>query len=158
ELSINKFHAKEDRLYQVMNNFNTAGGILTWSQTPVPLTHALLKEMPEIEDAVAVNDFFNFGSKQGIVSAGQVNMQSSGFIAGNNFFNVFTYPLLQGDKNNVLKDESSIVVSEGLARKLFNSTDAMGKTISWSNAFFKGIYKVSGVFKQPPSRSTQQFD
>jgi len=158
EQGINKFNANDSRLYQVMNNFKTADGILTWDHTPAPLTDALLKEMPEVEDAVAVNDFFNFGSKQGVVSAGDANFQSSGFIAGNNFFKVFSYPLLQGDKNSVLKDENNIVISEVLAKKLFNTTDAVGKTINWSNAFFKGIYKVSGVFKQPPVNSTQQFD
>jgi ABC-type antimicrobial peptide transport system permease subunit/AraC-like DNA-binding protein len=158
ELSINKFHANDKRLYQLMNNFKTADGTLTWDHTPVPLSDALLKEMPEVEDAVSVNDFFNFGSKEGIVSAGDVQIQSKGFIAGADFFNVFSYPLLQGDKNNVLIDESNIVISEGLAKKLFKTTDAIGKTINWSNAFFKGVYRVSGVFKQPPANSTQQFD
>ncbi|MES1225234.1 MAG: ABC transporter permease, partial [Bacteroidota bacterium] len=158
ERSIDKFHANDSRLYQVMNNFKTADGILTWDHTPVPLTDALLKDMPEVEDAVAVNDFFNFGSKEGIVSAGEVQIQTNGFIAGNNFFKVFSYPLLQGDKNNALKDESNIVISEGLSKKLFKTTDAIGKTVNWSNAFFKGVYKVSGVFKRPPANSTQQFD
>jgi len=56
------------------------------------------------------------------------------------------------------KIENNIVISEGLAKKLFKTTDAIGKTVNWSNAFFKGVYKVSGVFKQPPATSTQQFD
>src|SRR5205085_3604670 len=63
-----------------------------------------------------------------------------------------------GDKKNALKDENNVVISEGLAKKLFKTTGAVGKTINWSNAFFKGIYKVSGVFKQLPASSTQQFD
>jgi len=158
ELRINKFHANDSRLYQVMNNFKTADGILTFDHTPVPLTDALLKEMPEVEDAVAVNDFFNFGSKDGVVSVGDASFQSSGFIAGSNFFKVFSYPLLQGNKNSALKEENGIVISEGLAQKLFKTTDAIGKTVNWSNAFFKGVYRVSGVFKQLPASSTQQFD
>ncbi|MGC4035116.1 MAG: ABC transporter permease [Chitinophagaceae bacterium] len=158
ELSIDKFHTNDSRLYQVMNNFKTTDGILTWNHTPVPLPDAMLKDLPEVEDAVAVNDFFNFGSKDGIVAAGEVQIQTNGFIAGANFFNVFSYPLLHGDKNNVLNDETNIVLSEGLARKLFKTTDAIGKTITWSNAFFKGVYKVSGIFKQVPANSTQQFD
>ncbi len=158
ELSIDKFNANDSRLYQVMNNFKTADGIMTWDHTPVPLTEALLKDMPEVEDAVAVNDFFNFGSKEGIVSTDKVQIQSKGIIAGNDFFKVFSYPLLQGNKYNALKDENNVVISESLARKLFKTTDALGKIINWNNAFFKGIYKVSGVFKQLPANSTRQFD
>jgi len=158
ELSINKFNANDSRLYQVMTNFKTSNGLLTWDHTPVPLTDALLKEMPEVEDAVAVNDLFNFESKEGIVSAGNTQVQTKGYIAGNDFFKVFSYPLLQGDKNSVLADESNVAISESLAKKMFNTTDVIGKTINWSNAFFKGTYKVSGVFKTLPANTTAQFD
>ena len=159
EMSINKFHKKDKQLYQVLNNFKTSQDILTLEKTPAPLSEALLKEMPEVEYSVAVNDFFNFQSKEGVLSLGDINIQTKGWHAGNDFFNVFSYNLIAGNKDQVLTDENNIVISETLAKKLFHTPDdAFGKIVTWKHPFYEGTYKVSGIFQDPPSNSTAQFD
>jgi len=159
EMSVDKFHKKDGQRYQVMNNFKTPQGILTWEITPVPLAESLVKDMPEVEYAVAVNDFFNWQSKEGILSSGDTHIQAQGWNAGKDFFNVFVYDFIQGNKDQALADESNIVLSESLAKKLFPATDnIIGKTLEWKYPFFNGVFRVSGVFKDPPANATAHFD
>ena len=158
ELSIDKFHQLDERLYQVMNNLESTENVLTLALTPVPLADALVAEMPEVEYAVAVNDFFSWQTREGILSSGDTHMQAKGWHAGKDFFKVFSYDLVQGDRNQVLRDKNSIVISDVLAKKLFNTTDAMGKTLEWKHPLFEGVFHVSGIFKTPPANATAQFD
>jgi len=159
ELSVDKFHEKDKQLYQVMNNLTTPQSTMTLDMTPVPLSEALVKEMPEVEYAVAVNDFFNWQSKEGILSYGDTHIQAKGWHAGKDFFNVFSYELIQGNKNEALADENNIVISVTMAKKLFATTDnAIGKTLEWNYPFYKGVFRISGVFKDPPANATSHFD
>jgi putative ABC transport system permease protein len=159
ELSMDKFHEKDGQLYKVMLNVKTPQNIQTWSRTPVPLAEALIQEMPEVESAVGVNDFFSWQSREGIISVGHKTMQAKGWHAGTDFFNVFSYDLIHGNKNQVLNNKSNIVISEKIAQNLFDTVDgALGKTVEWKHPLFQGTYYVSGIFKSPPSTSTAQFD
>jgi ABC-type antimicrobial peptide transport system permease subunit len=157
ELNVDKFFENDKRLYQVINNFKTENGILTEGNTPIPLTEALLNEMPEVEYAVPVGieDY----RPEGILSYGDNYMKSKSIFVGKDYFNVFSYKLIQGDKNRVLADKNSVVISERLAKKLFNSSDnVIGEVLDWESDFFKGNFNVSGIFKEPPTNATMQFD
>ena len=57
EVAVDQFHENKDRIYKVMHNLEFEH-VLTWEITPVPLGVALVAEMPEVEKAVTVNDFF----------------------------------------------------------------------------------------------------
>lgn len=159
ELHVDKFHEKDKQLFQVLNNFKTQQGILTGSHTPTPLAEVLSKDFPEVEYSVAVNDFFSWRNKEGILSNGDNHIRAKGLHASKDYFNVFSYKLVHGDRNQVLADKNGIVISEELANKLFNTTDnIIGKPVEWEFPFFKGIFQISGVFKNPPTNSTDQFD
>jgi len=75
-----------------------------------------------------------------------------------NFFNIFSFPLLAGNPVTCLDDPHSIVISEDMARNLFNSTDAIGKTIELKNNDQFEPYFVSGVAKNCPQNSSIKFD
>ena len=53
------------------------------------------------------------------------------YFAGPSFFNLFSYPLIGGDPNTALKDVFSAVITETVAKKLFGTTDAVGKTFKF---------------------------
>lgn len=159
EMSVDKFNKNDQQLYQVINDLKTAQGTLTFEKTPVSLPEALVKEMPEVEYAVSVNDFFNWQSKEGILSYGDQHIQTQGWHAGKDFFNVFSYNLIRGNKDQALADKNNIVISATLAKKLFNTTDnVVGKTLEWNYPFYKGVFRISGIFKDPPANATRHFD
>jgi ABC-type antimicrobial peptide transport system permease subunit len=155
ELSIDKFHAKESQLFQVMTNHDNAEGIVTWEGSPGPLAEALKEEMPEVIYAVSssiIPDKFTISDEENHISA-------AGQFVSKDFFNAFSYSLIQGDKDQVLADKNAIVLSEALALKLFNTTqNIVGKTIEWQILHFKQPVIITGIFKDVPPNSSDQYD
>ncbi|MEM6633375.1 MAG: permease prefix domain 2-containing transporter, partial [Bacteroidota bacterium] len=159
ELSVDKFHEKDRQIYKVKHNLEFAAGTSTWEETPLILGSSLLEEMPEVQQAVAVNNFFHWISKEGIISHNEKYLQVQGRHATEGFFEMFSYPLLMGKKENVLAEKQNIVISRNLAVSLFVSVEeSIGKFVEWDNPSFEGTYKVSGVFENIPPYSTEQFD
>lgn len=160
ELSVDKFHEKNDRLFHVLENVNYPSGQLTQDETADPLAMALREELPEVENAVAVNYFTGDFSGQGVVSFGDKNIKAQGIFATATFFQVFSYELFKGSAENVLENKNAVAISQDLADKLFTSNQqAMGQSINFEhNLPFTGPFYVSGVFKNPPQNATKQFD
>ena len=158
EKGIDKFHVNDDRLYQVMEKSTENGIIRIQDGTQGPLSEAMEKDLPEVENAVTVMSL----SKEGMditIKNGEKSFKSAPLFSGETFFKVFTFPLISGSAATVLKEKNSITISEDLARKLFGSADAaLGKPLQW-NAFGKDyVSSVTGVFKNVSSRSTLKFD
>lgn len=69
------------------------------------------------------------------------------------FFQLFSYPLIQGEKN--LTDPSSVVLTQSYAREVFGSDNPVGKTITYSNG---QEYVVKGVIGLPTNKTWLNFD
>jgi putative ABC transport system permease protein len=157
ERSVDKFNEKDSRLYLVMKNSpNSDGTVFTSEHTQGLLAQAIVQTFPEVEDAVSVR----LDREPGVVSYGDKNIKTRCQFADKDFFNLFSYRLLAGNKTAPLAAPSGVLISDRLARTLFNTTDnVIGKTISWDrNDEFKGVYAISGVYEAPPSNATDQFD
>ncbi len=151
ELAIDKFHEKDSQLYQVMEHVDQAGSVITRKSTSGPTAEALAQEMPEVEFAVTTT---YVGSHT--LSVGEKDIKAEGMHVSADFFQLFSYDLLQGDKQQVLADKNAIVISEELAIRLFGTTDdVIGKVVEWQQ---EKSYQVSGVFSNVPSRSSVRFD
>jgi len=158
ERSIDKFHVNDDRLYQAMLKGTENGIIRIHDGTQGPLSEAMEKDLPEVENAVTVMNL----SKEGMditIKNGKKFFKSAPLFSGDAFFKVFTFPLISGNAATVLKEKNSITISEELAQKLFGTADAaLGKSLQW-NAFGKDhLSSVAGVFKNVSSKSTFKFD
>src|SRR5687767_13152395 len=158
ERSIDKFHINDSRLYQVMEKSTENGIIRIQNDTQGPLSEAMEKDLPEVENAVTVMNL----SKEGMditIKNGEKYFKSAPLFSGDAFFKVFTFPLISGNVATVLKEKNSIAISEDLARKLFGTAEAaLGKSLEW-NAFGKNhLSSVTGVFKNVSESSTLRFD
>ncbi|WP_020530825.1 ABC transporter permease [Flexithrix dorotheae] len=151
ELKVDQFHEKDTQLFQVMEHQQYAGDIMTTSSTPGVLAEALKEEYPEFEYTATTTWISPF-----TLSIEDHNVKADGYYVGADFFNIFSYDLIQGNKDQVLADKTSITISESLAKKLFDTTeDILGKTIEVQH---KKNYKLTGVFKDVPKNSSYQFD
>ena len=72
---------------------------------------------------------------------------------GGGGFQLFSYPLIQGEKN--LTDPSSVVLAQSYAREVFGSDNPVGKTITYSNG---QEYVVKGVIVPPTNKTWLNFD
>ena len=76
-----------------------------------------------------------------------------------NFFEFFTFPLLEGNPEDVLASDNSIVISESFANRLFPEGNPIGKSLKlYSEGFFDNHLTVSGVFKEFPKSVIKQPD
>src|SRR5882672_6021623 len=151
ELQVDQFHEKKDRLYQVVENRVKSGGIWTSYSTSGLLGETLSGEMPEVEYAMNTSS-----QQEATFTIGDKNMKAEGRFVGKDFLKMFSFSLLQGDANQVLLDKSSLVISDELALKLFNTTDnVVGRTVEYDH---QDSYVISGVFKKVPQQSSMQLD
>ncbi|WP_316817887.1 ABC transporter permease [Pedobacter nyackensis] len=157
EMKMDRFH--NDRLYQVMANENITEGVNTVDATPGILAETMVKEMPEVESAVTASPTYWLG-KSSVSTNNKTAIKAAGKFAGADFFKIFSYPLLVGKADQVLKDKNTVVISEELALKLFRSTDVIGKEFLWRNADMKSDNHalISGVFKDIRGNSSDHFD
>lgn len=157
ELKVDKFHTKSERLFQIMENTEMADGIITGEGTPDILPAELAKELPEVEYAIGVTPPEWFGNFT--LAYEGAYLKAKGQFAGKDYFNVFSFKLLEGNPDQVLADKTSIVISEDLALRIFKTKDnVVGKTLESSLIGFTDPVTVTGVFEKTPANSTQQFD
>ena len=151
EISVDKFHAHGDRLFQMYENETVDGKIFSGYWTPGLLAQELKKKIPDVQYATDMmsHDGTNF-------EAGDKRLKENGMDADSDFFHLFNYPLLEGDPNTALHTPSDIAISDKMAARFFGSPrDAFGKTIRWED---KRNFTVTAVFAEPPANSSAQFD
>lgn len=151
ELKIDQFHEKGGQLYQVMENRIQADRIWTAESTSGLLAESMLKDFPEVEYAVVTT-----WADVVTLTRDEKDVRAAGRYVGSDYFNAFSFELVQGDKNKVLRDKKSVVLSDELAMKLFNTTEGViGKTVIHQH---DREYIVSGIFRKTPSHSSEKFD
>ncbi|MBO9632588.1 MAG: ABC transporter permease, partial [Chitinophagaceae bacterium] len=155
ETRTDHFNQHDTRLFQVMKNNISPEGITTTEHTPGMLAAALLQEMPEVENAVSVVPPSK--DKQGIISSAGKELRAAPAFLSRQFFEVFNFPVVQGNKANLLRENNEVVVSEEMAHKLFATGDCIGRSIEFTHKDFSGTYLVTGVFHNP-SQSTMRLD
>ncbi len=151
EMNMNGFHAKDAQLYQVMEHQKYADELMTTTSTPGILAETMKAELPEVEYAATTTWINPF-----TLSVKENNVKADGYYVGEDYFNIFSFNLLQGNADQVLKDKLSMVISRDLAIRLFGvAEDAVGKTVELQH---DKSFHVTGVFENLPSNSSFQFD
>ncbi len=151
EISYNRFHKNGPQLYRIMANLNW-GEIQTGQNTPQPLAEALRKEIPEITHVVQMVD----GDLSVVLEAnGKKNKEIKGRFLDPELFQMFSFPLVEGDPKTALASPDGLVLSQSLARKYFGNQAVLGKIINISG---QGTCRVTGVMQDIPRNSSLQFD
>ncbi len=123
-------------------------------QTPVIFAGELQRDFPEIEHAVRIEPGYELIVRVNNQSFKEEN--NSAFV-DKNFFDVFNFPLLEGNASTVLSNNNQIVLSKQAAKKYFGNENAIGKTILLPQQQ-NTLYTVSGIAKNFPANSSFQYD
>ena len=154
ELHVDRFFQKDSRLFQLMEARKGASGIGVSVESSGILSETVAHDMPQVQYAAAVAPSGWFPKFS--LTVDNNTIKASGQYAGKDYFNIFSYRLLDGAKDLALADKSSIVISEDLARTLFNRTDGLiGKTIQLEH---DKQFHISGVFERIPDNASEKFD
>lgn len=143
ELSYNRFHENVDHLYAVQWQ--------DWRTTAHPLAPAIKAEVPEIMEACRY-----FGLDRLLIQYRETQFYEDDVdVVDPSFFQMFSFPFISGNRNQVFANPLSIVLTERMAEKYFGNEDAFGKTLVINN---EHTITVTGIVKNSPDNSSIQFD
>ena len=159
ERSYDHFHEKEKNLYRIVTNVTDEKGIKkTVGGTGQPQGPAFKEAVPEIVNYVRLMG----GDIKGDVIGNNKTLNLQMLFADESFFNLFSFPLLKGDAKTALNDISSVVITETVAKKFFNSIDVIGKTLNGdADPSAQKLGKpmtITGVAKDIPNNSSIRFE
>lgn len=153
ELSYDAFHSKSDRMYRVLTvDERDPQNVRRYGVTVPPMGPELVGNYPEVAEMVRLHRFVG----QVVFELNGQNFQERNWYTTDaNFFNVFDFEFVSGDKSTALKEPNSLVLTESMARKYFGGREAVGEMIEKTSF---GAVKVTGVIKDQPDNSHLKFD
>ncbi|AEE50075.1 ABC transporter permease [Haliscomenobacter hydrossis] len=156
ERSYDKHHAGAERLYRLTTelDFPDTKDPHRMSTCSPPIIPAMQAEFPEVEMSTRVVDLAPFGVERFLFKVGdKVFYENTGYVVDSTFFETFDYKFLAGNPKKALNAPQSMVISAALAIKLFNTTDALNKTLRVTGQVEEETYKVTGVFNNSLGKS-----
>lgn len=151
EYKVDAFHKNGKRLYSIIEKQYRDGQVNAFLGGPGVMADEMKRVLPEVEYSTnyAWNELSTFEANNKVI-------KEDGNHAGQDFFKMFTYPLLEGKVETALQSPLDIAISKKMAEEFFGSpAQAIGKTIRYQNS--KDL-KVTAVFDNVPKNSTAQFD
>ncbi|MFK7951362.1 MAG: ABC transporter permease, partial [Ekhidna sp.] len=150
EYHYDQFHTNSSNIYRMEGKTNSD---IWFSNLGMEHSRELVAgSYPEVINRVQLNTaqrgFYNFEDKKFAES----NVLQTN--PGSHFFDFFSFDVLEGDKQSMLTDPYSVILSESTAAKYFGSSSPIGKTFSYDTIH----YKVTGVIQDIPSDTHLNFD
>ncbi len=147
ELSYDKFHEKGDRIYRLYLDGKIGEQELKGAWTAVPIAPAFMEEFPELEAACRMERW----SEIIVRYEDKIFHEDNVLFADSTFFNIFSFNLLKGDPDEVLREPNTVVISDEMAKKYFGNDEPIGKVLK----FYADTthYRVSGVMEKMPENS-----
>jgi putative ABC transport system permease protein len=152
ELSYDRFHKNSSDLYRVLIEDRFPDGRTNrYGVAPTPLGPAFKAEFPEVVNATRYRRLGRMA-----VKFGENYFNENYFVfVDPSFFQVFTFPFLEGDPGAALSKPGNIVITESMAKKYFGDLNPLGKTLNINNQF---DFTVTGVTKDVPPNSHFTYD
>lgn len=148
ELTYNEYFKDKDNLYQIMGHQTYSGETFTFAATPGPLSPAMKSEIPGVKATARTT----WGSRS-LFSKGDKSLYGFGLNVDSSFLTMFNFEFIRGNALTAFTQLHSIVMSEKLALKIFNTTDIVGQSIKVDN---QQEYAITGVIKNLPANARFQ--
>ena len=147
ELSYDRFHTDADHIYQVGLHAKIGDQDVTVANTCPPMAETLVREVPGVIGATRIGNFWGTPS---LKYEDKAFTEGKVFHADSNFFDFFSYRLIEGDPATALKEPNTVVLTESIAKKYFGNENALGKLITVGGY---QAFKVTGVAEDAPLNS-----
>ena len=153
ERSFDKFFPEHKQVFRITNETSGDEGVRMRASVPPMYATTLKQDFPEVENTLRIMIGVGTGDKK-LFEAGEIHAyEENGIAAENSFFDFF--PLaIDGDPKNALREPNTIVIRAEMAKKFFNTTQVVGKTITIN----KVPFKITGVIKDVPDNFHLDFN
>jgi len=152
ELSYDRFHKDSNRIFSLLEKIKMEKDTIQFERFNYATGPAILQQ-----DA-AVTSFLRMGNlayeatvMQNVANPAIRDEEADTWFTDANYFSFFSFPLLEGDPAEVLKQPFTAVITASMARKYFGTTAAVGKQLRYNGRY---IFVVSGVMADAPSNSS----
>ena len=148
ELSFDRFHDDAERIYRVsFNGYAPNSPPDRFASVSRPVGRVIREEYGEVEHLVRMN-FWN----PVVWHEGTYYYDDDVLYVESEFFDVFSFPLLQGDRSTALTEPGTIVITESTARKYFGdpSANLVGRSLTLNDSL---DYSIAGVLADFPHNS-----
>ena len=131
------------------------------TRTPHPMAQALVLDMPEVESAVTISPLWGPGLTRQTFEVKNleknIHFNEEGILSvDSTFFKVFSFPLIKGNVNEVLRTPRKLLISESTAHRYFGDEDPVGKRLAVDRD--ENTLEIEGVFKDIPANTHFHFD
>ncbi len=147
ELSYDSFHDDADNIFVVFRKDNNELS----GATSKLLAPAIKNEVPEIMESTCFMAFPE--AFKSLLRYKEKIFSENITLADDNFFKVFSFPLLEGDETTAFKNSASLILNESMKEKYFGKEKALGKTISITVFGQTKLLEITGVLRNLPHNS-----
>ena len=151
ELSYDRYNVSANRIYRVNEDLKLGENNVLYAVCMPPLAQTLKNDFPYVENTVRIKNAGSLHVRKGVTNI----LENRVAFADPSLFSIFTLPMISGSPSTALAEPNSVVLTETMAEKYFNSTAVVGRLLTADN---KDLYKVTGVIKDIPRTSHFNFD
>lgn len=149
EMQFDQFHEHKDDLYRVVENqYYDGQPVFPVAVTPTALGPSLVDDFPEIEKYTRVSS----NNYQFQIADRQI-FESNGMMVDQDFFEMFSFPIINGSVAGFKANLNGLVLTKSLAEKYFPEEDPIGESIKLSGEEFV----VTAVIEDVPKNSHLYF-
>ena len=154
ELSYDKYHENADRIYRLAVKGKMGGETLNIPKSSHPMAETLYRDFPEVQNVVKLSRI-----ERGFVRYGENKFYDRIFYTDKSIFDIFSFPMINGDPESALAAANTAVITEDMARKYFKNKDPIGKVLIIHDEFNnQDNFTVTGIIKNVPENSHFTFD
>jgi putative ABC transport system permease protein len=146
ETSYDNFHPNKDRIFRVITDWGKEGSRMKFAGAMPAIAPTLNEEVPEVEAAARVQHINNAAVMD---TENQSIDEANAFYVDPEIFDILNWHLVKGDKQNVLDEPYTVVLSYKIARKYFRTDEALGQSLTINDK----PYKITGVMKDLPANT-----
>jgi putative ABC transport system permease protein len=156
ELSYDKFHRDGENIYKVALERKYPNHITNYAIIPHSFADAMQRDFPEVSSVIKIGGPVNNVVVTYKNERDEVKQFEENFIlaADSNFFDFFSFRLIQGDPKKSLSKINDLVVTKETAKRYFGNEEPIGKSLRMFNRDFT----ITGVCEDVPANSHLKFD
>src|SRR5215218_3495638 len=154
ELSYDRFHKDAGNISRIVKDFvNDDGSRIPDATTTGALAPAMKSEFPEVVSVTRIRP--NWGRSYLVKYGDKKIMEEKIYGVDSSFFDVFSFPFVQGNAKDAFHDVNSILLTQAAAKRHFGTENPIGKTLSVEGL---GDLMVTGILKDVPQNAHFHFD
>jgi len=151
EWRYDKFHTKADRIYRVWQDEKYEDQRFVNVYTPIVLGPTLKANIPEIESICRVQDNLP------VLTLDEKDFTEQVLMVDTNFFQLFDFKILEGNRNTPFPNANSIIISKSTAKKYFGNNSPLDKTLEMMLGDNKKLFTITGIVEDAPEASSIKY-